>query len=746
MEHLTPAQKAKWQSLPLQVQQRAAYPSLTSHTFDQKVAVAEREMAPFMAKPPPSPPVIVGQVQERNEATEAARTLTAAGAPLTGKSVAAQLSTPVAPAPEPVVTAEAATATPKDVTDAFEEIQSLASAKWDEQARTFDQGRLDHLVSVVGKDYSTSAYNLMAGFTERSPDSIVARYIMWRLSAPEMEAGNRRRFEDTFQRVERVARLGTGAPTPVSKGGETDASKKQEAVEVAGGKPPGPTAQVAEGEQATIPSPARAGSAPITAPETLLKNVDLPVPAVELGGQVYQGRTFKDAARKAAEAGEDVPDDLVKIQRYLFRGKVLTPQEYMDVVTKESADLTTTVGKMPKPKPAAEAPPAIPDKSAQTQRPLSRKATEATKGKMRTALEEIQLQMEIGKAPKGKTEGPSYTPKPSFVREKARELGVATATQRIFTPEELSDPAIVEKIKADTMVSEEQKASLLEHRSFRPPRRAPIELPSQKPKEQPVAETVAQTPDEPEKTSVVGRPLNESGDDLGGGVELEDITAAAKEAGVDPDTIRTTNELDPSSDNPFASGAIATVSRDGKHIIIDSAKYARSLAGLPRDTKRQILRSLLNEESIHGYAYATDPATGQRVITDEVAEAIGKGLTRPESWMLLRSYTRGVTSPPEIPARLIGHEYLRRQLQRLQRMDTTEMAYARAEGGKALFEERVLDAAESIVQYIRRNVPIGETNRAFGEAVDRLERNIKVARAVMRKEPEPEKEAAPGGQ
>ena len=59
------------------------------------------------------------------------------------------------------------------------------------------------------------------------------------------------------------------------------------------------------------------------------------------------------------------------------------------------------------------------------------------------------------------------------------------------------------------------------------------------------------------------------------------------------------------------------------------------------------------------------------------------------------------------------------------------MAYAQYTAARALLEERVLDLLEGTIQRIRRTVPIGETNRAFADALDRLERNIGIARATL---------------
>ena len=826
MDRLTPQQKARWNALPELVRQRAAFLGVSARTFDQFVAKAEGEMAPFLgqpkaAPPRPAPPVAVmpqqqekqpeapltgavapavappigisygpgvegplrhadtgpGLVDQRGRtvvesvdaatgakqwvlqpadargfldinqltpgqqarwdalveserqraetwetparkwvleggsvpagvisqpaaaAAEANRTLAAVSAPLTGKAMERQLSTPVAPASVPE---RAPAKAPKPVS---EEIlpdydpqnvgmrQRLNDKK--NQGKSHDQAVAE--IAAENAEVERQIMGLPVGTRIRHKDGALYENVGTK-DKPDWVQVNEQTGDIIASSVigsinlrgGKIERLGTAelpkpakpvvapvapspepvaAPAATTKEGEINANQEQIAMALPGGKPTGPTAQVAEGKPAPVQRPAGTGVTPeVKAQPQPVAPEPAPAPAVppvqqaiELGGRLYMGKSFKEAAEAATKAGEDVPSDTTPLHRIISRGKVMTEQEYAKQKppqqeafrkltqswvrdTAASRGVKTSHEVIFTPEELAD-PRIIENIKADTtlmfdqvKNLLKYGAFEDPRTKTKSkqprpvtpATGASQPELPVGKV----TAIPAYTPISSFLRDRARGMGVSSGTQRIFTEEEIADGDIRAKIQSDPTLLPEQKDSLLRFGSMRPPK-------SKTARTRHVAEQFKM-------------PLEESSADLGGGVELEDVSAVAKELGVDTSKIKTVTEP-VETDDPFSTKKLATVDNEG-NILIHSDNYYQSLAGLPREAKRRILRGVLSEEMIHSYAIAEDPATGERVVSNEDAARIGAGLTRPERWMMTRSYTRGVKDAPPMKDHLVGHE------------------------------------------------------------------------------------------
>jgi len=174
------------------------------------------------------------------------------------------------------------------------------------------------------------------------------------------------------------------------------------------------------------------------------------------------------------------------------------------------------------------------------------------------------------------------------------------------------------------------------------------------------------------------------------------------------------------------AGWIATVSDDGRTVVVNRAKFGPWLERLKPADRPKAINSLFSEEGIHGVA--------RRSIPDEEIGELFKSLTGPERALIRNSY--GELDPKAIeagvsPDVLYGHEYLRRQMQRMLREPVREKAEAK---GYQWLKESAIDAIERVIIATRR-LAGSKASKTLDSMLGRMQEHIDAARKVKGMEP-----------
>lgn len=170
-----------------------------------------------------------------------------------------------------------------------------------------------------------------------------------------------------------------------------------------------------------------------------------------------------------------------------------------------------------------------------------------------------------------------------------------------------------------------------------------------------------------------------------------------------------TNEGDPFAKRD--AGAIATIDRANKSIIVNKANMKVWLDGIPKEKRQMAIRSLLSEERIH---LATD---------DGGAKTFWNNLSKPEQAIVQRRYGNA----PGMNDTLWGHEAVRFRLQQLARMTPREIAEAAGREGWTL---KGLTILETIVRGIRKISSFGKS-RESKAILNRIQQRIDQGKAVL---------------
>lgn len=162
----------------------------------------------------------------------------------------------------------------------------------------------------------------------------------------------------------------------------------------------------------------------------------------------------------------------------------------------------------------------------------------------------------------------------------------------------------------------------------------------------------------------------------------------------------------PGQNEPFA-GTIAKVDDQG-NIQLNKPEFRKWLSSVPEENRKTAVKSLFAEEGIHSVA--------AKVSSNEELAALWNGLTGPERALVNKSYTgklRGL--PGRFTDAQLGHEYLRRVMQRLMRMPVREVA----ESGK--LSEKVIDIIERVITAVRK---LAGKNVAVDALTNRIQEHI----------------------
>lgn len=175
------------------------------------------------------------------------------------------------------------------------------------------------------------------------------------------------------------------------------------------------------------------------------------------------------------------------------------------------------------------------------------------------------------------------------------------------------------------------------------------------------------------------------------------------------------------SNEPFATGKtgqIASIDRQRGTIVIDPEQFSAwlndDMKGLPPERKRMAVRSLLAEERNH---LATAP---------EQATAYHNSLTAAEKLIERKLYTGKFGGRADVSATDLGFEAIRRRMQRLARMDSTETAAA---AGAERWGLKSLEVLNDAIRGIRET--LGTKASKEGLAIlDKVQGNLDAAKAV----------------
>lgn len=192
-----------------------------------------------------------------------------------------------------------------------------------------------------------------------------------------------------------------------------------------------------------------------------------------------------------------------------------------------------------------------------------------------------------------------------------------------------------------------------------------------------------------------------------------------------PHEVVDAGQVDPNA--PFAR-EIATVDEQGR-IVLNRPRFRQWLSTIPEEHQPAAIQALFTEEGIHSIA--------RRSIGDDELTRLWQSLTQPERALVETTYfgDQRAKARPQFSDAQMGHEYLRRAMQRLLRMDVREVAEAR--GKPQFFKESLLNLIESIIVKARSLLGT-RSSTMLHEMLDRLQDNVSVAKG------EPFKTAAPG--
>jgi hypothetical protein len=181
---------------------------------------------------------------------------------------------------------------------------------------------------------------------------------------------------------------------------------------------------------------------------------------------------------------------------------------------------------------------------------------------------------------------------------------------------------------------------------------------------------------------------------------------------------------------------IASVAEDGT-VVINREPFRQWLDKVKPEDRLQAMQAMFSEEGIHGVArkWVTDENGQQRrVVTDEEAADLYKGLSDAEKALVRKSY--GEIRPEDVPAgasaeMMYGHEHLRRNMQRLLREPVREVAEAK---GYKWLTEKAIDLIERVVLGARRLVG-SKSSKQLDAMLNRLKDHVDAARKSKGMEP-----------
>ena len=184
------------------------------------------------------------------------------------------------------------------------------------------------------------------------------------------------------------------------------------------------------------------------------------------------------------------------------------------------------------------------------------------------------------------------------------------------------------------------------------------------------------------------------------------------------------------------AGWIATVDEGGR-TVINTGKLNTWLESLKPEDQAGAIQAIFSEEGIHGVARKTIP--------DESVGELWKSLSRAEQKLVEESY--GKLDPKAIeqgvsPDVMYGHEYLRRQMQRMLREPVREKAQAR---GYEWLKESAIDAIERVIIAGRRLFG-SKASKNLDSMLNRMQEHIDAARKAKGMEPTNWAEALEKGQ
>jgi hypothetical protein len=173
------------------------------------------------------------------------------------------------------------------------------------------------------------------------------------------------------------------------------------------------------------------------------------------------------------------------------------------------------------------------------------------------------------------------------------------------------------------------------------------------------------------------------------------------------------------------AGWIATVDEGGR-TVINTGKLNTWLERLPPEDQAGAIQAIFSEEGIHGVA--------RKTLTDDSVGELWKSLSRPEQKLVEESY--GKLDPQAIkqgvsPEVMYGHEYLRRQMQRMLREPVREKAEAR---GYDWLKESAIDAIERVIIAGRRLFG-SKASKNLDSMLNRMAEHIDAARKAKGMEP-----------
>jgi len=173
------------------------------------------------------------------------------------------------------------------------------------------------------------------------------------------------------------------------------------------------------------------------------------------------------------------------------------------------------------------------------------------------------------------------------------------------------------------------------------------------------------------------------------------------------------------------AGWIATVDEGGR-TVINTDKLSTWLERLKPEDQPAAIQAIFSEEGIHGVA--------RKTLTDESVGELWKSLTRAEQKLVEESY--GKLDPQAIeqgvsPDVMYGHEYLRRQMQRMLREPVREKAEAR---GYDWLKESAIDAIERVILAGRRLFG-SKASKNLDSMLNRMQEHIDAARKAKGLEP-----------
>jgi hypothetical protein len=227
---------------------------------------------------------------------------------------------------------------------------------------------------------------------------------------------------------------------------------------------------------------------------------------------------------------------------------------------------------------------------------------------------------------------------------------------------------------------------------------------------------LTERPRRPKGAEPAGKVTEESPEDK---AEREAIDEAAKgnmEQGLPADVEIAGEEA---GNEPFAranKGNIAWATPQGR-IVINRPEFRRWIRSVPESRRQQAIASLLSEEGIH--------AAARKAIGDSELAGLWNSLTEAERALVRKSYGFDLNDVQ------MGHEYLRRQMQRLMKSPLREVAESK---GFDRLTQKTIDIIERIIASVRRMVG-SNASKELDSLLNRMEQGLKKAGVVSEETP-----------